>query len=110
MLPGLPAPLSAVQPLSRRQVQDHDQETHASEPQGDKGEMIFELSSLSSDKSKISTEDLVPEKPDICASGRMVRVNIARRARHCLQLVSNRNLTTDDGVGKLPRAIESWGP
>jgi hypothetical protein len=25
---------------------------------------------------------------------------------HCLQLVSNRNLTTGDGIEKLPRAIE----
>ena len=48
----------------------------ASEPQDDKGEMIFELSSLSSDKSKVTTEDLVPEKPDICVSGRMVRGHI----------------------------------
>ena len=30
-----------------------------------------------------------------------------RRTRHCLQLVSNRNLTTGDGIGKLPLAIES---
>ena len=33
----------------------------------------------------------------------------SRRTRHCLQLVSNRNLTTGDGIGKLPRAIEIGG-
>jgi len=38
----------------------------------------------------------------------MVRALMSpRRTRHCLQLVSNRNLTTGDGIGKLPRAIES---
>ena len=47
---------------------------HASKPQDEKGE-IFE-SSLSGDRSKITTEDLVPEKPDTCVSGRMVRAHI----------------------------------
>ena len=38
----------------------------------------------------------------------MVRALMSpRRTRHCLQLVSNRNLTTGDDIGKLPRAIES---
>ena len=38
----------------------------------------------------------------------MVRALISpRRTRHCLQRVSNRNLTTGHGIGKLPRAIES---
>ena len=38
----------------------------------------------------------------------MVRALMSpRRTRHCLQLVSNRNLTTGEGIGKLPRAIES---
>ena len=40
----------------------------------------------------------------------MVRALMSpRRTRHCLQLVSNRNLTTGDGIGKLPRAIEIGG-